>query len=178
MLPTLLILIAFMVGIGLWLMSVQRRMVILDENTNHAMGQIGVQLSGCFDALMALLDLIKCYAADEAETLIETIQSRRSIITAKSTPDDVIKQEGVILVALRRISMITEQYPELKANENCMKILCAVQIYDNMVQTSCLIYNDCVAKLNRYIRLFPVSMVAGILGFSQRDYWEDICSRY
>ena len=94
MLPALLILNAFIAGIGLWFMSAQRRMVILDENANHAMGQIGVQLSGCFDALMTLLDLIKCYAADEAETLIETIQSRRTTITAKSTPDDVIKQEG------------------------------------------------------------------------------------
>ena len=55
-----------------------------------------MQLSSRFDALTALLDLTKGYARHESETLIETIKSRRSMITAKSTPDDVMRQEGVI----------------------------------------------------------------------------------
>ena len=96
MLPTFITIIVIAAVIVLWLISTQRRLVVLDENISYAMSQIGVQLSSRFDALTALLDLTKGYAKHESETLIETIKSRRSVITAKSTPDDVLRQEGVI----------------------------------------------------------------------------------
>jgi LemA protein len=173
MLPTFIVIIAIAAVIVLWAISTQRRLVVLDENTSNAMSQIGVQLSSRFDALSALLDLTKGYAKHESETLIETIKSRRSVITAKSTPDDVQRQEGIISEALGRIAMVTEQYPELKANQTYIKTMDAVQTFENMVRTSRLIYNDSVTKLNREIRMFPVSMIAGMLGFRQRDYLEE-----
>lgn len=173
MLPILLITIAIIIMIALWLMSTQRNLVFLDENINNAMTQIGVQLSSRFDALTALLDLTKSYSAHECEILIETIKSRRCAITANSAPDDVIRQERIISEALGRISIISEQYPELKVNQNYIKTIDAVQTFENMVRTSRLIYNDSVNKLNSNIRMFPVSIIAGVLGFSKRDYWDD-----
>ena len=170
MLTAFIAIIAIILAVLLWIMSTQRKLVVFDENVNNAMSQIGVQLSSRFDALTALLDLTKGYAKHESETLIETIKSRRSVITAKSTPDDVVRQEGIIAEALGRISMVTEQYPELKANQNYIKTMDAVDTYENMVRTSRLIYNDSVTKLNREIRMFPASMIAGMLGFQQRDY--------
>ncbi len=158
--------------LAIWVLSTQRKLVVLDENVNNAMSQIGVQLSSRFDALSALLELTKGYAAHESQTLIETVKSRRGVITAKSTPDDVLKQEGVISEALGRISMVAEQYPELKANESYGKCMDAVDSYEKMVRTSRLIYNDSVTKLNRAIRMLPASLLAGILGFHQRDYLE------
>ena len=170
---TILIIIALMVVLlAGWVMSTQRRLVVMDENINNAMSQIGVQLSSRFDALTALLDLAKGYAAHESQTLIETIKSRRSVITAKSTPQDVLQQEGVISEALGRISMVAERYPELKADKGYAKCMDAVDSYEKMVRTSRLIYNDSVTKLNREIRMFPVSLIAGMLGFRQRDYLE------
>ena len=156
----------------IWGIGVQRRLVAMDENVNNAMSQIGVQLSSRFDALTALLDLAKGYAAHESQTLIETIKSRRSVITATSTPDDVLKQEGVISEALGRISMVAERYPELKANENYKKCMDAVDSYEKMVRTSRLIYNDSVPKLNRELRMFPTSLLGSMFGFHQRDYLE------
>ena len=170
---TILIIIALLVVLlAGWVMSTQRRLVVMDENINNAMSQIGVQLSSRFDALTALLDLAKGYAAHESQTLIETIKSRRSVITAKSTPQDVLQQEGVISEALGRISMVAERYPELKADKGYAKCMDAVDSYEKMVRTSRLIYNDSVTKLNREIRMFPVSLIAGMLGFCQRDYLE------
>jgi LemA protein len=173
MLPTFIAIIAIVAVIVLWIISTQRKLVVLDENISNAMSQIGVQLSSRFDALTALLDLTKGYAKFECETLIETIKARRSVITAKSTPDDVLRQEGIISEALGRIAMVTEQYPELKANQTYIKTMDAVQTFENMVRTSRLIYNDGVTKLNREIRMFPVTMIAGMLGFRQRDYLEE-----
>lgn len=156
----------------LWIISCQRRLAFMDENINNAMAQIGVQLSSRFDALTALLDLTKGYASHEYQTLLETVKSRRSVITETSTPDDVTEQEGVISEALGRISMVAEQYPELKANENYIKCMDAVDSYEKMVRTSRLIYNDSVTKLNRSLRMFPMFLIAGILGFRKRDYLE------
>lgn len=169
MLPTFITMAVIIAVIVLWIISTQRRLVVLDENVNNAMSQIGVQLSSRFDALTSLLDLTKSYATHEIETLMETIKSR-GMITAKSTPNDVVRQEGIISEALGRIAMVSEQYPELKANQTYIKTMDAVRTFENMVRTSRLIYNDSVSKLNRAIRMLPVSMIAEMSDFRQRDY--------
>lgn len=166
------IIIGAAVVLALWAISCRRRLAVMDENVNNAMAQIGVQLSSRFDALATLLDLTKGYAAHESQTLIETIRARRSVITATSAPDDVLKQECVISEALDRVSVVAERYPELKANENYAKCMNAVDSYEKMVRTSRLIYNDSVTKLNRELRIFPTSLLAGAFGLRQRDYLE------
>ena len=170
----IIIAITVVVFLVLWVISCQRKLVVMNENVNIAMAQIGVQLSSRFNAVAALLDLTQGYAAYESQTLIETIKSRRSVIGTASTPNDVLKQEGVISEALDRISMVAERYPELKANENYTKCMNAVDSYEKMMRISCLIYNDGVTKLNRELRMFPTSLLAGVLGFRQRDYLETV----
>ena len=71
MLPTFIAIVAIAAVIVLWIISTQRKLVVLDENISNAMSQIGVQLSSRFDALTALLDLTKGYAKHESDTLIE-----------------------------------------------------------------------------------------------------------
>ncbi|MDR0496875.1 MAG: LemA family protein [Treponema sp.] len=159
--------------IVLWAMSTQRRLFALDENINNAMSQIGVQLFCRFNALIALLEIIKGYAGQESKTLVETVKSGRIDITTKSTPDEVLRQECIIDEALGRIATFSEQYPELKPNKDYCKTLDAVESYENMLYTSRLVYNDSVAKLNREIRMIPVFIIAGMLGFSKRNYLEN-----
>ena len=154
----------------LWAISCRRRLTDMDEDINNAMVRIGVQISARFDALTALLDLTGGYAAHEAQMLIETVKSHRSDITVASTPDDILRQEGVITKTLDHISMVAERYPDLKADENYTKCMNALNIYEKMVCTSCLIYNDSVTRLNRELRRFPVSLIARASGFRQRDY--------
>ena len=169
-----IIVVLLIVLLAIWVMSTQRKLVYMDENINNAMNQIGVQLSSRFDALTVLVDLAKGYAAHESQTLIETIKSGRSMITAKSTPNDVMAQEGIISETLGRIAMVTEKYPEFKADKNYTKCMDAIDSYEKMVRTSCLIYNDSVTKFNRAVRMIPTSFIAGILGFKQREYLEAV----
>ena len=161
----------------LWAVSCRRRLVVMDENINDAMTQIGVQISSRFDVLTVLLYLTKGYAAHEAQMLIGTIKSRRRAITARSTPDDVLEQEEIIAETLDRISVMAERYSDLKANENYAKYMNAVESYEKMVNTSRLIYNDNVTKLNRELRMFPTSLIAKVFGFRQRDYLEELEAR-
>lgn len=157
--------------IVIWFISSQRKLAVMDENINNAMSQIGVQMSSRWDALTALLDLTKGYAEHEYKTLSETIKARRSI-TADSTAKDVAVQENVLTEALGKIMAVAESYPDLKANQNYIKTMDSVNDYENKVRQSRLIYNDSVTKLNRQIRMFPTSIIAGMLGFSKRDYLE------
>ena len=115
MLPTFITIIVIVAVIVLWTISTQRKLAVLDEHIGNAMSQIGVQLSVCFDVIMALLDLTKEYAKLESETLTETIKSRKNVITAKTTPDEVMRQEEIIFNALGRIAMVTEQLPGVKS---------------------------------------------------------------
>lgn len=168
---TIIILIAIIAIAVLWFISTQRKLVAMDENINNAMSQIGVQLSSRWDALTALLDLTKGYAEHEYKTISDTIKMRTSI-SSKSTAQDVNEQENILTQAMGKIMAVVESYPELKANENYIKTMNSVNEYEEMVRKSRLVYNDSVTKLNRAIRMFPTSIVAGMLRIGSRDYLE------
>lgn len=166
-----IIIILITVLLAIWVISTKRRLMAMDENVNNAMNQIGVQLSSCFDTLIALLDLTEVYVAYESRILKETIQAKRRVIAAKSSPEEVLGQEEMIVEALERISLMAECCPELMADQNYAKCRNAVDSYGKMMRTSRLIYNDSVAKLNKTIRRMPTILIAGVLGFHQRDYF-------
>lgn len=154
-----------------WSIFTRRALAILDENINNAMSQIGVQLSSRWDALSALLDLTKVYAEHEYKTLSETIKTRRPI-NANSSPAAAAEQDKLLIDALCRIAAVAEQFPTIKADQNYTNTMNSVNQYEGMVHQSRLIYNDSVTKLNRHIHMFPTSLIAGMMGFSKRDYLE------
>ena len=157
----------------LWIISVQRKFAVMDGNIQNAMNQIGVQISSRFDALFAVLDLMKGYAADDIQPLMERAAARRSVITARSAPEEVSEQEQVIEETVKSIRLAAEHNPLLCADKNYTKCMDAVECYGRMVYTSRLIYNDSVTKLNSALGMFPTNVIAGILGFHKRE----ICHR-
>ena len=95
----------------LWIISVQRKFAVMDGNIQNAMNQIGVQISSRFDALFAVLDLMKGYAADDIQPLMERAAARRSVITARSAPEEVSEQEQVIEETVKSIRLAAERNP-------------------------------------------------------------------
>lgn len=170
MVPFYIVIITFSVISFLWIIMIRRKLVILDENINNAMNQIGIHLVDCYDALMTILDLTKNYTHCESEELLETIVLKKRVIAAKSTPNIVQGQEKIISQILNSIALLAEQYPEMNADQFYIETMNSVQEYKNKIRTSRLIYNDYVSKLNRQIRKFPISMIAGLLGFRQREH--------
>jgi len=170
--PTLIAVIVIVGAFFTGVISVQRKLTLLDENTCNAMNQIGVQLSGIYDALNVLLDLVKDFDMDERESLIELINSKRIVVAAKSIPEDVRRQEAVISEMLERIAIVLEKYPESKTDQKYAHTMGAIETFESMMVTSRLIYNDSVAKLNRAIRKFPTFLAAELLGYRQKEYLE------
>ena len=167
-----IILVLLMVILGIWVVSVKRKLVVMDENINNAMGQIGVHLSSRFDALIALLELVGNYAAQDTPLWLEKVKSNRKDIHAKSMPKEALEQEYIVAEALKFVNRVVEKYPEIKSDKSYSKRMGAMDTYERMMRTNNLIYNDSVTKFNQSVRMFPTKWIAGILGFHRRDYFE------
>ena len=165
----ILIIIVLVVLLVLWVIGVQRKLVEKDELCKNALSQIGVQQASRWDALTALVELVKSYNEHEYNTLRDVIAMRKTI-NGESTVADAQAQEQALSGLVRSINVVAERYPELKANENYAKAMDSVNLYENQVRLSRMTFNDTVTKYNKEIRQFPTSIVAGILGFNTRDY--------
>ena len=87
-----------------------------------------------------------------------------------SSAADADAQENMITQALGKIIAVAEQYPDLKANENYAKTMDSVNLYDNQVRMSRMVYNDTVTIFNREVRQFPTNLIAKMLGFVEKEY--------
>ena len=164
-----IVLIALFALFVFWFIGVQRMLVSLDENVNNAMSQIGVNLTSRFDALTGLLDLVRGYNEHEYKTLSDVIKMRSSI-GSHSKASEVDAQENIITEAMGKIMAVAEAYPDLKSNTNYQNLMNSLNDYETKVRQSRLVYNDTVTKLNRTIRMFPISLVAPMCGVFARDY--------
>lgn len=173
---SVIIIIAIVVLAVLWVTSVQRKLVAKDELCQNSMSQIGVQQQSRWDAITALVDLVRSYNEHEYNTLKDVISMRRQINGA-SSPAEADAQETAITGALKQINVVAEQYPELKANENYAKLMDNVNQYENQVRVSRMVYNDTVTKFNSCVRQFPDSIVAGFLHFPARQYLQEVASK-
>ena len=154
-----------LIALSFWILSVECALNRMDEKSKSAMEQIGIQISAQWEVLTSLLDLTEWYASHGCEKIIETMNARSSI-TKYSLTDDVIKQKNIIAETIREFKEVAEIYPDLKADPNYIKTMDVLHQYENTVQRSMLNYNTTVTKLDRAIQMFPNSLFASILGFS------------
>ena len=167
-----IIIIVIVVLLVLWVISVQRKFVNAEELVKNAMSQIGVQQNSRWDALTALVELIKSYNEHEYQTLRDVIAAR-SGIDANSTAEQAQAQEDLLQKALVQVRAISEQYPALKADAMYMKTMDSVNTYENQVRMSRMTYNDTVTRYNRQIRQIPDSIVAGLFHFTEKQYLKE-----
>ena len=167
-----LIVIVVVALLVFWVISVQRKLVNAEELCKNAMSQIGVQQSSRWDALSGLVELLKSYNEHEYNTLRDVIAAR-SNIDSNSSAADAQAQEDMITKVMQRLSVVVEQYPQLKADSMYQETMESVNTYENQVRMSRMVYNDSVTRYNRLIRQIPDSIVASIFHFDQRDYLKE-----
>ena len=158
---------AIIVIVIFWIISVKQIFSLLEQNINNAMLQIEIQLLSSWDALSTLLELTKEYS-DQENIIIAKLQNMREPITKDFSIDHVNSQENDIEATMNKIIALAEYHSDLYENVTYQQTLGAINQYKNMLGTSRLIYNETVTKLNNAIRMFPVSLVARMLGFQKR----------
>ena len=161
-----LLLIAFLLGS----MYVGRRneMVRKRETVNAAWSQVDVVLQRRADLIPNLVETVKGYAGQEQKVFGDIAAARSQLLNAK-TPTDKIAANGQLDSALGRLLVIVENYPQLKSNENFMRLQDELAGTENRIAVERRRYNETVQDYNTYISLFPNNIVAGMSGFSRND---------
>ena len=162
------LLIVAAVIVFFWFISTQRELVNLDEKCSNALSQIEVQMNSRWDALLALAKAASAYAKHESETLIKTIEGRRSVEVR--TADDVNQQQSAFTEVLGKLMAVHEAYPDLKASSLYEKTMGSIEKFEENVRMARMIYNDSATRLNRYVRQWPSSFVANFLHFGVKEY--------
>ena len=174
---TTIIIIAVVALLVFWVIGVQNKLVKLDERCKNALKQINVQQVSRYDALKALIKLTREYASYEGETLQKVIEARRITSSPSPSVSDINANEQALNSAMSRLIAVAEQYPDLKANQNYQQLMTDIKSYEENVRLSRMTFNDTVTKYNNEVRMFPASLVAGMLGFPQRDYLAEDSSK-
>jgi LemA protein len=167
-----LAILAILLVIGLLLGSsfVSRRnqMAIKREAVNSAWSQVDVVLQRRADLIPNLVETVKGFAAQEV-TVFGDIAKARSALLSASTPADKIAANQRLDSALGRLLVVVENYPQLKSNENFLRLQDELAGTENRIAVERRRYNETLQDYNTYISLFPNNLVASMSGFSRND---------
>jgi LemA protein len=164
----ILLLIAVVVGFGAKYVSVRNRLVTDREAIRSAWAQVNVVLERRADLIPNLVETVKGYATHERE-IFESVANARAALLNANTPQGKIQANSQLDNALGRLLAIAENYPQLRANENFLRLQDELAGTENRIAVERRKYNEAVQKYNTEIELFPDNIVAGMSGFSRDD---------
>ena len=134
----------------------------------NAWSQIDIQLQRRFDLIPNFVETVKGYMEHEKETF-EKIAELRTSWSNATTVADKAKLDGELSSTLKTIMAVSENYPELKANENFMQLSEELRNTENKISFSRQFYNDSVTMYNTKLHVFPSNIIAGMFNFTTRD---------
>lgn len=165
-----IIVLAVFVGIFVW--SQYNGLVKLNERVEEAWSDIAVQLKYRADLIPNAVSTVKGYAAHEEKVFADVSEARSRLLGAGSDVKATANAEGELSQALGRLMMLSESYPELKANENFLGLQRQLQEIEDKIQGARRFYNAGVRDLNIKIKVFPTNIFARKLGFEKREFFE------
>ncbi len=175
--------------LGLWIAGIYNTLVALRNRFKNAFAQIDVQLKRRYDLIPNLVETAKGYLKHERETLEAVIKARNiaaaAAQTAASNPADgsavksLAAAETGLAGALSRLMVVSEQYPDLKANQNMMQLTEELTSTENKIAFARQAYNDGVMTYNTARETFPNVVFAGMFGFQPAELFkvEDAAER-
>lgn len=177
---TAIIIAAVALLLVLWGVSGYNGIVEMDENVNNQWANVEAQYQRRTDLIPNLVSTVKGYAAHEKSTLEAVMQARSQatqvkIGPANCTPEQLAayqKAQGDVTTALGKLLAITENYPQLKANENFMELQSQLEGTENRITVARRDFNAAAKEYNTVIRKFPKNIIASMGGFEKHNYFE------
>jgi LemA protein len=171
-----LVLVGLVIVLGAWIAGIYNSLVALRNRFKNAFAQIDVQLKRRYDLIPNLVEVAKGYMAHEHTTLEDVIKARNIALAASqaaaANPADgaamksLVSAEAGLGGALSRLMVVSEQYPNLKANENMMQLTEELTSTENKISFARQAYNDSVMTYNTTRETFPNVIFAGMFGFT------------
>ena len=175
-----IIVIAIVAVVAIWAVSAYNGLVNLDEGVANKWGDVETQYQRRADLIPNLVNTVKGYAAHEQETLESVVAARSQATQIKVDPENLTpeklaefqKAQGEVTSALGKLLAITENYPDLKANQNFLELQAQLEGTENRINVARVNFNDAIKRYNTAIRRFPKNILAGMFGFEKRSYFE------
>jgi LemA protein len=156
----------------LYIVAIYNGLVTSRNRTEESAATIDAQLKRRYDLIPNLVETVKGYATHEKSTLDAVIKARNSAIKVEGLGDDKVQAEQTLASSLKSVFALSENYPDLKANENFLELQREIADTETKIQASRQFYNTCVLDLNNKIESFPDNLFANAFGFSKAQYFE------
>ena len=157
-------------GLTAWVIWTYNGLVALRHQVQNAWKQIDVQLKRRYDLIPNLVETVKGYMKYEQDTLTKVIEVRRRAM-ASTTVKESAEAEDLLTQSLGKIFALLENYPELKANENVLRLQEELTTTENQLAFARQYYNDSVMRFNLKQEVFPSNMIAGFFHFKAGDFF-------
>lgn len=176
----LIITIVVIALVAIWGISSYNGLVSMDENVSNQWANVETQYQRRSDLIPNLVNTVKGYAKHESETLESVMQARSQATQVKIDPSNCTPQQlaayqkaqGDVTTALGKLLAITENYPDLKANQNFLELQSQLEGTENRINVARKDFNDTAKKYNTSLRRFPRNIIASMFGFEKRNYFE------
>ena len=176
----LIITIVVIVLVALWGISSYNGLVGMDENVSNKWANVETQYQRRSDLIPNLVNTVKGYAKHESQTLEAVMAARSQATQVKIDPSNCTPQQlaayqkaqGDVTTALGKLLAITENYPDLKANQNFRELQVQLEGTENRINVARKDFNDSAKKYNTSLRRFPRNIIASMFGFEKRNYFE------
>lgn len=176
----LIITIVVIVLVALWGISSYNGLVGMDENVSNKWANVETQYQRRSDLIPNLVNTVKGYAKHESKTLEAVMAARSQATQVKIDPSNCTPQQlaayqkaqGDVTTALGKLLAITENYPDLKANQNFLELQSQLEGTENRINVARKDFNDSAKKYNTSLRRFPRNIIASMFGFEKRNYFE------
>jgi len=166
-----LIVLAVIVVVVLWVISIYNGLVSMRQRVNAAFADIDVQLRQRHDLVPNLVETVKGYAAHERGTLDEVVKARNAAVAAQG-PAQQAAAENMLSGALRQLFALSEAYPDLKANANFQALQAELSDIENKIAAARRYFNNAVQEYNAGMQRFPAALFASALGFAPKDFFD------
>jgi LemA protein len=147
------------------------KFVKMDMAIKTAWSQVENQLQRRYDLIPNLMETVKGYAKQEKDVLVEVTNARAKVGGAGNIPDK-IAANNQLTGALSRLMVVVEKYPDLKSNQNFLKLQDELAGTENRIAVERMRYNETVKVYNEAIRSFPANMLAGMYGFKEAAFFK------
>ena len=166
-----LFLLIGLVLLVIYLIGAYNKLVALRNNRKQAFADIDVQLKQRSDLIPNLVSTVKGYAKHEKKLFDDVVKARERMLSA-STIDDKIDADNQIGSALKNIFALSENYPELKANENFRQLQVELADVENKLASARRFFNNATKEFNTVLEMFPYVFLAPMFGFKSGRYFE------
>ena len=176
----LVVVAAVLLGIFFWFQGNYNNMVKMDEGVQAAWSQVENVYQRRADLIPNLVATVKGYAEHEQQTLEGVVSARSKATQITVDPENLTSEQlakyqaaqGELGAALGKLLAITENYPDLKANDNFLSLQSQLEGTENRIAVERNKYNEAARNYNTVIRQFPKNIVAGMFGFEKKPYFE------